>query len=34
LFLAGPRAGYINGADLLVDGGLAQNLMAAVPRRR
>ena len=34
LFLASPRAGYINGADLLVDGGLAQNLMSVVPRGR
>lgn len=34
LFLASPRADYINGADLLVDGGLAQNLMTKVPRGR
>ncbi|WP_323032492.1 SDR family NAD(P)-dependent oxidoreductase [Paracoccus sp. (in: a-proteobacteria)] len=34
LFLASPRAAYVNGADLLVDGGLAQNLMAMVPRGR
>lgn len=32
LFLASPKAGYINGADLLVDGGLAQNLLGMVPR--
>jgi NAD(P)-dependent dehydrogenase (short-subunit alcohol dehydrogenase family) len=32
LFLASPRAAYINGADLLVDGGLAPNLMSMIPR--
>jgi NAD(P)-dependent dehydrogenase (short-subunit alcohol dehydrogenase family) len=34
LFLASPRAAYVNGADLLVDGALQQGLMNAVPRRR
>lgn len=34
LFLASPRAAYVNGADLLVDGGLAQNLMTTVPHSR
>lgn len=32
LYLASPRAAYVNGADLLVDGGLAQNLMSVIPR--
>jgi glucose 1-dehydrogenase len=32
LFLASPRAAYINGAALLVDGGLAHNLMSLIPR--
>jgi NAD(P)-dependent dehydrogenase (short-subunit alcohol dehydrogenase family) len=32
LFLASPRAAYIDGAALLVDGGLAHNLMSLIPR--
>lgn len=31
LFLASPRAAYINGADLLVDGALRPSLMTAIP---
>lgn len=32
LFLASERAGYINGGDILVDGGLSQTLMGQFPR--
>lgn len=32
LFLASPRAAYVNGAELLVDGGLDQVMMELVPR--
>jgi NAD(P)-dependent dehydrogenase (short-subunit alcohol dehydrogenase family) len=32
LFLASPRAGYITGQDILVDGGLSQIIMGQVPR--
>lgn len=32
VFLASARAAYVNGADLLVDGGLSQTLMAQFPR--
>lgn len=32
LFLASERAAYINGADVLVDGGLSQTLMGQFPR--
>lgn len=32
LFLASPRADYINGAELTVDGGLESMLMALIPR--
>jgi NAD(P)-dependent dehydrogenase (short-subunit alcohol dehydrogenase family) len=32
LFLASPRAGYITGQDIIVDGGLGQILMGQVPR--
>lgn len=32
LFLASPRADYVNGAELTVDGGLESMLMALIPR--
>lgn len=32
LFLASSRCGYVNGVDLLVDGGLAQSLIGMIPR--
>lgn len=32
VFLASPRAAYVNGAQLLVDGGLRQNMMSLIPR--
>ena len=32
MFLASPRSGYVNGAELLVDGGMSCMLMDMVPR--
>ncbi len=32
LFLASPRASYVSGQDIVVDGGLSQALMGLVPR--
>jgi NAD(P)-dependent dehydrogenase (short-subunit alcohol dehydrogenase family) len=32
LFLASARAGYVNGQEIVVDGGLSQTLMGSVPR--
>ena len=32
VYLASPRAGYVNGAELLVDGGLTQNYTRLLPR--
>jgi NAD(P)-dependent dehydrogenase (short-subunit alcohol dehydrogenase family) len=32
VFLAGPDAGYVNGAELVVDGGLTQTLSQTFPR--
>ena len=32
VYLASPQADYVNGAQLLVDGGLTQNLIRLLPR--
>jgi NAD(P)-dependent dehydrogenase (short-subunit alcohol dehydrogenase family) len=32
VFLASPRSAYINGTEILVDGGFAANLMSLIPR--
>ncbi|WP_205049094.1 SDR family NAD(P)-dependent oxidoreductase [Paracoccus sp. SY] len=32
LFLASPRSSYVNGAEIIVDGGFSQTLMSHIPR--
>lgn len=32
LFLASPRSGYVNGAEIMVDGGFSHNVMSLIPR--
>lgn len=32
LFLASPRSGYLNGAEIMVDGGFSHNIMSLIPR--
>ena len=32
LYLAGPNAAYVTGAELVVDGGLTQNYTRLIPR--
>lgn len=32
LFLASPRSGYVNGAEIMVDGGVSNNFMTLIPR--
>lgn len=32
LFLASPRSSYVNGAEIMVDGGFSHNVMSLIPR--
>ena len=34
LYLSSPRASYVSGADIVVDGGFTQTLMTHIPRKR